>query len=285
MQKHLQCAAAVALSAVLSLAAAQEPTPLEKKIADGGHKIIKSDSWGGGHRMIFDFNGRRGWIVEPAAPAAMRADRSWVWTMQWMGAFLDRTSAPDLVRRGFCHVHLEAFDRRADADGLKALASFQDYLVKELGFAPKAKLIGMSWGGFFSVRYAATYPDKVECIYLDAPLLNFDGFAKSTTPEEAAKRIGPWAKSMPADGKWSADPRMPVNLAGAVAKAGIPVILLYGGADTTCVPSLNCEMFIPRFKEAGGKITVKKRALYGHHPHGFEAADIPEALRFFGAEK
>ncbi len=286
MNKTAKCVAAfAALSVAIAAVAAPEPTALERQIADGGHKIITSDTWGGGHRIIFDFNGRRGWVVEPAAPATIRADKPWVWTMQWMGAFIERTGAPALLQRGFCHVHLEAFDRKADEEGLKALASFQDYLVKDLGFAPKAKLIGMSWGGFFSIRYAATYPEKVESIYLDAPLMNFDNFAKSSVPAEAAKRIGPWANKPPADGKWTNDPRMPVNLAAPVAKAGIPIILLYGGVDTTCVPSLNCEMFIPRFKAAGGNIVVKRRALYGHHPHGFEKGDIPQILKFFGAEK
>ena len=33
----------------------------------------------------------------------------------------------------------------------------------------------MSWGGFFSVRYAAAFPDCVARIYLDAPLLTFGG--------------------------------------------------------------------------------------------------------------
>ena len=63
------------------------------------------------------------------------------------------------------------------------------------------------------------------------------------------------------------------------------MILLYGGADQTCVPSKNCEMFIPRFKSAGGNIVVKKRNMYGHHPHGFEHEQIPEILKFFGATK
>ena len=59
---------------------------------------------------------------------------------------------------------------------LKASAKFQKYLVDELGLAPKADLIGMSWGGFYSTRYAANYPENVDKIYLDAPLLCFWDF-------------------------------------------------------------------------------------------------------------
>ena len=257
---------------------------LEDRVS-AGHRVLVSDQWGGGHRMIFDFNGRRAWIVEPDSPAA---DRPWVWTMQWMGAYLDRTGAPDLVRRGFYHVHLEAFDTRADDDGLKALAEFQDYLVRELGFAPKAGLIGMSWGGFYSVRYANAYPQKVARIYLDAPLLNFEGFGgnENLTPTAAAAQIGPWAASRPkAGGTWSDDPRMPVNMAGSIARAGIPVYLLYGGQDQTVDPKLNCEPFAARFTAAGGALKCESRPAYGHHPHGFEHGDIPRILEFFQSGK
>ena len=257
---------------------------LEAKIA-ATHKILVSDRWGGGHRMIFDFGGRRAWIVEPESPAE---GRPWVWTMQWMGAYLYRTGAPDLVRDGFYHVHLEAFDTRASDEGLRALADFQNYLVHELGFAQKANLIGMSWGGFYSVRYANAFPEKVARIYLDAPLLNFDGFGDDATktPTAAAAQIGPWAKLAPTDGNWSTDPRMPVNMAVAIAKTGIPVYLLYSGLDQTVNPALNCERFVAAFKNAGGDIRVEKRELYGHHPHGFEHEDLFKIVNFFkGTEK
>ena len=263
-------AGAMLLAGVAGLnVSAAEMTELETKIA-AKHKILTSDTWGGGHRMIFDFNGLKGWVVEPKTP---RADKPWVWTMQWMGAFLERTGAPTLVRNGYYHVHLSLFASRADDEGLKQLAAFHDYLTGELGFAPKTRLIGMSWGGFFSIRYANAYPEKVSKIYLDAPLLNFAGFDQG---------IGPWAKVPPAKGtEWTDDPRMPVNMAESVAKAGIPVMLLYGGQDKTVNPDLNCRPFAARFKKAGGNITVNARDGYGHHPHGFETGDIPTIVKFF----
>ncbi|MGI6495608.1 MAG: alpha/beta hydrolase family protein [Kiritimatiellia bacterium] len=243
-------------------------TPLEKQIAQK-HPILVSDTWGGGHRVIFDFEGRKGWVIEPGTP---RADRPWCWTLQWMGAFLDRTGAPDLVRKGYHHVHLDAFDTRADDAGIAALASFQRYLVDELGFAAKANLIGMSWGGFYSIRYAAAHPDNVAAIYLDAPLLCL---------MPTVKEIGPWQNEAPADGDWSADPRMPINLADKVAAAKIPILLLYGGMDSLVPPAANAEVFVPRFEAAGGDIQVVNRAAYGHHPHGVELDETSIITDFF----
>ena len=274
----LKLLVAMALAAVEPVAAANGES-LEVKIA-AKHKILVSDQWGGGHRIIFDFNGRKGWVVEPKEPAA---GRPWVWTMQWMGAFLERTGAPSIVRAGGYHVHLAAFDTRANDEGLKALAEFQDYLTSELGLAPKARLIGMSWGGFYSVRYASAYPEKVASIYLDAPLLNAYTLPNLTVTNAVAdaKVIGPWAASRPS-GDAADDPRQAVNLAEKVAAARIPILLLYGGADQTVDPARNCELFIPRFKAAGGRIEVKRRAYYGHHPHGVDITDVSQIADFFG---
>lgn len=256
-------------------------TSLESKIA-AKHKILVSDLWGGGHRIIFDFNGRKGWIVEPADGVSVAKDRPWVWTMQWMGAFINRTGAPQLVKKGYCHVHLEAFDTRATDAGLKILSDFQSYLVAELGFATKANLIGMSWGGFYSVRYAAAFPTLVGKVYLDAPLMNFDHFGPVGYSErDVLEMKGPWAKETPVGTSWSEDPRMPVTMAEKIVEARIPVYLIYGAEDQIVDPKYNCELFLERFKAAGGTMKVEKRSHFGHHPHGLDAEDVGRLVTFF----
>ena len=101
-------------------------------------------------------------------------------------------------------------------------------------------------------------------IYLDAPLLSFSKFRAA----KSAAGIGPWFATRPKDDDWSGDKRMPVNMAEAVARAGIPVLLLYGGKDDVVPPDHNCRPFAAAFKAAKGKIEVHERAAYGHHPHG-----------------
>ena len=233
------------------------------------HKIVGEDNWYGYRRTKFDFAGHVAWVVEPSVKP--QAGLPWTWTMQWAEAYVDRTGVLDLLRRGWHHVTIDLFDTRMDETGLKAAADFQRFLVDALGFAPKAKLVGMSWGGFFSTRYAATYPQNVEKIYLDAPLLNLAGFG--------AMSIGPWANLGVAD--WNADARMPINMAESIAKAGIPVLLLYGTHDQTVKPALNCELFLERFKAAGGKLTLDRRDAFGHHPHGTDPDKTAEITDFF----
>ncbi len=74
---------------------------------------------------------------------------------------------------------------------------------------------------------------------------------------------------------------MPVNMADALAKAGIPILLLYGGQDATVPPAKNCELFAERFQAAGGKIEIKKRNLFGHHPHGEDPDKTSGIVSFF----
>ena len=254
--------------------AEREGKSLRAKIAKSC-KITGEDMWYGYRRTKFEFKGRKAWVVEPSCTP--KKGIPWTWTMQWAEAFVDRTGVPDLLAKGYHHVTLDVFDTRMDENGLKACAEFQDFLVKELGFVKKCNLIGMSWGGFFSTRYAAAYPQNVRRIYLDAPLLNFDGFNVMS--------IGPWANSAPADGKWTNDPRMPVNLAPQIVKGDIPVLLLYGGQDQTVPPASNAELFAARFKAAGGRIDVEKRGGFGHHPHGVDPNKTARIVNFVTTAK
>ncbi len=238
------------------------------------YKITAEDIWYGYRRTKFDFNGREAWIVEPSTYPA--EGTPWTWTIQWAEAFVDRTGVLDLLRRGWHHVTIDLFDTRMDEKGIEAAAAFQDFLVKELGFAPQANLVGMSWGGFFSTRYAAKYPANVRKIYLDAPLLNFDGFGN---PDYG--RIGVWANRQPADGVWTNDPEMPVNKAAQIAAAKIPILLVYGGSDTVVPPVHNCRLFAARFKAADGDLQEIPRNLFGHHPHGLDPDKTQPIVDFF----
>ena len=261
-------------SAILFLAATaallSSGGSLTQKIARS-YTVKSSDTWFGGERTVFDFEGYDAWVVEPPQGVKPAEGNPWTWTMQWRTAFVPRTAVPQLLKLGWHHVSVDTFKDRMDENGLAVSRRFQEFLVKELGFAPKACLIGMSWGGFFSVRYAAHNPQNVEKIYLDCPYLNLGGCCKPLD-------IGPWKATAPEN--WIDDPRMPINMAKAIADAKIPILLAYGGADNVLDPKLNSEIFIPRFKAAGGEIQVVYRPSYGHHPHGFEESErtIP---RFF----
>jgi len=274
MQKTLKSALFATLAFATALFGSAES--LRDRIAKD-HRILGEEPWyGNSTRITFDFNGRRAWVAVPKGTPA--AGLPWSWTMQWADAFVDRTGVPKLLVRGFHHVTIDLYDTRMNDEGVALAADFQKYLVGKLGFAPKARLIGPSWGGFFSAHYAAAHPENVARIYFDAPLMNLGGRG-----DISEKRIGPWAKMGIADEAFIDDPRMPVNLAAPIAKAGIPVLLLYGAADGVVPPRINCELFVNRFKAAGGDITVFRREGVEHHPHGFDPEQVDVIADFLAA--
>ncbi|MCQ2391574.1 MAG: alpha/beta fold hydrolase [Kiritimatiellae bacterium] len=248
---------------------------LQERIARD-HKIRGMDNWYGCRRTVFDFEGYEAWVVEPKEGVRPAKGNPWTWTMQWATAYVPRTSVPRLVNDlGWRHATIITFKDKMNQHGLEVSKRFQDYLVNSLGFAPKANLIGMSWGGFYSIRYAVAYPEAVNRVYLDCPLMCFG----------KPFNYGPWEAERPAGGDWSKHPGMPINLTAQLAATRIPVLLLYGGQDSTLPPQEQAEAFIDRFTAAGGNLRFTKRPMYGHHPHGVEETENTIIDFFCGSTK
>jgi len=266
----------VGKTVLMPMVPAQCKVDVRKTIEDN-FGVKSEDLWYGFRRTKFEFMGYTAWVVEPDEPLKeIDGARPWTWTMQWADAFVDRTGVLDLLRKGFHHVTIEAYSTRANDEALPVFAEFQKFLVDKLGFDPQANLVGLSWGGFYSIRYTNAFPQNVRKIYLDCPLLNFQDWEADNE-----RKVGSWALCPPADGRWENDPRMPVNMAESVAKAGISVLLIYGGQDRTVDPKLNCELFIERFKAVGGDISVQCNGANGHHPHGLDPDKTQPVVNFF----
>ena len=169
-----RAALCAALLSAFAAAACANDLAAVREAVEREHKVVAVDKFYGFDRVVFDFMGCRAWICCPSCEPIK--GRPWTWTMQWATAYVPRTNVLQMLRDGYHHVTIETFARKMDEKGLEVSAEFQRFLVEKLGFAPKAYLVGMSWGGFFSVRYASTCPENVAKIYLDAPLLTFDGF-------------------------------------------------------------------------------------------------------------
>jgi len=229
-------------------------------LKENGIAAQVSNGYADAKRYSFTFEGFKAYFDEPANP---KPGRKWMWCMKWPNAFADLTGQSDGVKRGYYYVYLDDIKWMSPA-GTELAKRFHDFLVDKLGFDRQVFLIGMSWGGFYSTRYAATYPDDVAKVYLDCPVMNFAQFRIDNWPQAKAQ----WGE--PENGHWEKDSRMPINLAGKLAKAEIPLLLLYGGADTVVPPAGNCEKFIYAYKAYGGKnLQVFKRNMFAHHPHGF----------------
>jgi pimeloyl-ACP methyl ester carboxylesterase len=235
--------------------------------------------WYGFVRHNFEIDGYKAFIVEPRFPAT---GLPWSWCTQWAEAFVPRTPALKLLERGFHHVHIDVFSTRMNPEGIKVVKKFYDLLLS-LGFNSKAALIGMSYGGLFSLRWAEEFPETVGAIYLDAPVTDLGfGFNRDKT-NALEKNIANLAHEAEVNAaaygvkpeELSAHPLSPNNNYQKIAETGIPILCLRSGQDLTLDPVTNCDTFAERITAAGGNFQMVDRPLNGHHPHGL---DDPQAL-------
>ena len=240
------------------------------------------DVWYGYKRHHFTVEGCEAWIVEPEYPAQ---DGRWTWCAQWAEAFVPRVGTVAYLDHGFYHGHVDVHRFRGNPKGMEIMSKFQDIAVG-LGLAQKTCLIGLSWGGFYSLRYAETYPDRVRSVYLDAPVCN------AADPDiSAASRVKQICEQWGMDVKQVKEsPLNPLNNAKALADAKITVFAIVSGADNIVLPSLNFDLLEGQLKKQGAKIValndknsvselknlqkgsiyVLRRRPWAHHPHGLD---------------
>lgn len=243
----------------------------------------ETTDWYGFRRHNFEIDGRPAFIVEPPHPAT---GLPWSWCLQWPEAFVPRTPALQLLQRGFHHVHIDILDTYANAEGIRILEKFY-HRLQNMRFHAKAALIGMSYGGLISLRWAAEHPETVGVIYLDAPVCSLS-FAAERNPgnasgemldfmrKEAAKHLKAYHVGNLRE--LSAHPANPLNHFLPIARAGIPILAIRNGQDQSVLPESNLDVFAERLKQSGGKIRIIRRDLFGHHPHGL---DDPSPLTDF----
>ena len=229
-----------------------------------------TDEWYGFKRYHFEFENCKAWIAEPKYPAG---DGRWSWCTVWPEAYVRRVGIVDLLEHGFYHVHIDAFAFRASPEGVAVMGRFHDFLVS-MGLSEKTNLIGMSWGGFFSLRYAETFPQRIAAMYLDAPVCNAadpvcaDGERIKSILENCKMSFEEMTKSK----------LNPLNNVEVLVNARIPMMAAIGETDQSVNNDTNFNLLEKRIIELGGSIKTIRRNYWGHHPHGFD--DTEELLAF-----
>lgn len=229
-----------------------------------------SSQWYGFTRYDFTFENYKAFLVEPKYPAG---DGRWNWCMVWPDSFVERVATPLLLEHGFYHVHIDLFATKASPEGVKTMVRFYDFLTG-LGLAKKCALQGLSWGGYFSLRFASENPEKVASLYLDAPVCN-----AADPHESAAGRVKAICEQY---GKTREEletsPLNPLNHLEGIAKASFPIHAEIGLWDLAVNIETNIFELEKRLAALGKNITMNKRNFWGHHPHG---VDDPERLLAF----
>jgi pimeloyl-ACP methyl ester carboxylesterase len=212
----------------------------------------------------FRFEGREAKVVVPHHTAP---GHPWIWRARFWGH--EPQTEVALLARGFHLVYCDVAELFGNAEALGIWNRFYTKLVYG-GLSHRASLIGFSRGGLYVYLWALAYPDRVTCIYADAPSLDFKswpggkgmGGGNPVLWELFKKEFGLHAEEEAL--AWRGNP---LDRADEIARGGYPMLHICGDADMTVPPSENTEPFEQRVRAAGGRITVISKPGVGHHPH------------------
>lgn len=228
----------------------------------------KKSNWNGYDKYDFTVDGKPVLVVTPktAAPG-----KPWV----WHGEFFGHKPAPDiaLLGKGFHIVYMSVPNMLGSPEAVKHWNAFYAELTTKYGFAKKAALVGLSRGGLYCYNWAAANPDKVACIYGDAPVCDFKSWPGGKgkgkgDPTNWGYVLKLWGFKDEAEAM--AAKVNPIDHLEPLAKNHVPLLHVFGDADKTVPWDENTGIIEERYKKLGGSITLIRKAGVDHHPHGLD---------------
>ncbi len=223
--------------------------------------------WEGYVRHDFLFDGHPSILVVPASEAP---GRPWIWRARFFGAWPAADVA--LLARGYHLVCTDVAGLFGNPVAVTRWNGFCRYLIDHHGFARKPALEGYSRGGLIIYNWAAANPDRVACIYADAPVCDIRswpaGFGAGNGNPDS------WAECLVAYGITEEQARTftenPIDRLEPLAEARIPLLHVCGDADQSVPLEENTRVLEQRYRQLGGSITVIVKPGCGHHPHSLE---------------
>lgn len=241
----------------------------------------QKSSWEGFDRYDFEVSGKPAIVVVPkqALPG-----KPWLWRGEFFGAFAN--ADVELVKRGFHLAYLRVPNLFGSPEAVKLWDGFYSELTERHGLAKKVALVGLSRGGLYCYNWAIANPNKVACIYADAPVCDFKSWPGGKVKQLGAGKgsAAEWQKLLKAYGFKSDAEALayrgnPVDNLAPLAKANVPLLHVYGDADMVVPWQENTAIVAERYPQLGGSIVLIPKPGVDHHPHGLsDPAPIVEFI-------
>lgn len=222
-----------------------------------------------GYKMYsFTFKNRTCRVVAPRKPDN---EYPWIWRAHFFGHRPEVDLA--LLSQGFHVAYIDVSDFYGSPEAVSLWNDFYQYVTDEYQFADKVALEGMSVGGLIVFNWAEANPDKVSCIYADAPVLDFrswpGGFKKSRGSTEDWQKILKAYKLTEEEALQYED--QPFNHLQSLAEHDVPVLIVSGDADDVVPYEENAGILVKKYKKLKGDVKVIMKNGTGHS-HGLEDA-------------
>ncbi|MBK1790025.1 alpha/beta hydrolase family protein [Persicirhabdus sediminis] len=203
-------------------------------------------------------------------PNEVAAGKPWIWRARFFG--IEPQTDIACLENGFHVAYVDVAGLFGSPAAVERWNTFYQYLTTEHGFHKKPALEGMSRGGLIVYNWASANPEKVGCIYADAPVCDFKSWPAGKGSGKGAPKA--WLKCLQAYGMTEdealAYKNNPIDKLQPIAAAGIPLLHVVGDADLVVPVAENSAIIEKRYKELGGSIQVIHKKDVGHHPHSLK---------------
>ena len=216
--------------------------------------------WNGCDRYDFTCMGRQALVVVPKKAAE---GKPWIWRPAFFGAFpmVDKV----LLEKGFHLAYFDVTHFYGSPRSVRLGNAFYRVMTQDFHLSSKVTLEGLSRGGYFAFNWAAANPEKVACLYVDAPVCDitswpgksrtnfWHGFLKEWNVTDAESGAGFQGNAL--------------HVLPILAKANIPIIAVCGDSDKTVPYIDNFKPFFETYRKMGGIVELILKPGCDHHPH------------------
>lgn len=240
----------------------------QEKKSKNTNETIKESLWKGFVRLDFKIDQKKIRLIKPNKS---RHGNPWLWRARFPDWHTETDSI--LVSEGFHLVYVNTDHQFGSPNAVSIWNDVYRHLTGTYQLNNKVALAGVSRGGLFVYNWAKENPEKVACIYTEAPVCDFKswpaGFGKSKG-SEADWEILKKEYGFHSDEEAKAYTNNPIDNLGVLAKAKIPVLHMIGLKDSIVPPSENTIPLINKYIALGGPATVApctkgEQKLEGHH--------------------
>lgn len=233
---------------------------------------MTNETWYGYPMIRFAFEDREAILVIPKEP---REGSPWLLKTEYWDAFPDVEQ--QLLAHGFHVAYVRNKHRWFTREECDVKARFVRFVTENYHLNAKCIPIGMSCGGGYAVKFGGMYPELIQCMYIDAPVLNLcsipgkhgNAFCEAVWEKEfslAYRGLKRW--------QLPGSQEHPICFAGSLVAAQIPVLLVYGTEDQTVLYTENGKLLEDAF-DGTCLLKVIPVGARGHHPHGILSGNQP----------
>jgi pimeloyl-ACP methyl ester carboxylesterase len=215
--------------------------------------------------LAFKVEDRACILVMPTVPAP---GKPWIWRTEFFGHEPQADIA--LLGKGFHVAYMNMENLYGGPSAMALMDAFHAHLTAKYGLSSRVVLEGFSRGGLFAFNWAERNPEKVSCVYGDAPVCDFKSWPGGKVGKGRGS-AGDWSNLLAvyglAEPEALAYPLNPVDNLRPMAEARIPILIVCGAADDVVPVVDNSGLLAERYRAMGGEIKVISKPSCGHHPH------------------